>query len=262
MPDLSFFLDPPTLDASGVLHVEALAPLSLVASQPGQFYRSQPAPTEPMLYGLIENALGWHFDEAGRKGLLKNLRRQAKKVHGRGHPLADSPWIAGEPHASGLGFASLLQWHLRFVAPRVVPPVTHYVDLWNQHLRRGDDFWGGSRRYDASLEDLVTRLRTKNVDEQVTLVSKETADKTTLEEIEAGVAPGGKVFQAALKPRFPLYYVSPTQREYVIPHGPYAFRAVCTPAVAALVADALDRPAAPLYLGSNDGWVDVRWEVL
>lgn len=262
MPDLSFFLDPPEPTVIGVLHVEALAPLSLVASQPGQFYRSQPAPTDAMLYGMLENALGWHFDRVTRAALVTGLRKQAKKALGRGHPLATSAWLSEAPEESGLGFASLLQWHLRFVPPRIVPRVTHYVDLWNQHLRRGDDFWGGSRQYDARLEGLVTRLRTKDETEQVKLASKTTADHTTIDSVEAGVAAGETVFQSALKPRFPHYYVSPTQREYVVPHGPYAFRAVCTPAVAELVAAALNRPVAPLYLGSSDGWVSARWESL
>lgn len=260
MPDLSFFLDPPDLDAAGILHVEALAPLSLVASQPGVFYRSQPTPTEPMLYGMLENALGWHFDGSDRKAMLKDLRKRAKKELGRGHPLAGSPWISGEPESSGLGFASLLQWHLRFVAPRVVPPVTHYVDLWNQHLRRPDDkgFIGGSRHYDASLEGSINLLKS----ERAATSTRAKADVVNPGQAKAGIQEGQKVYPPALKPRFPLYYVSPTQREYVIPHGPYAFRVACTPAVADLVADALDRPAAPLYLGSNDGWVDARWEAL
>jgi CRISPR-associated protein Cas5 len=261
MPDLSFFLEPPALDAAAVLHVEALAPLSLVASQPGQFYRSQAAPTEPMLYGLLENALGWHFDASTRKALLKGLREQAKEALSEGHPLADSPWIAGAPTESGLGFASLLQWHLRFVAPRVVPEVTRYVDLWNQHLRRDDDkkYIGGSRHYDPSLEEVLNRLK-KGGDLSY---GNSSSDVTSVEDVDDRVVPkGATVWPKALKPRFPRYYVSPTQREYVVPHGPYAFRAACTPAVAALITDALDRPAAPLYLGSNDGWVNARWEAL
>ena len=56
--DLSFFLEPPEFSVTAVLTVEALAPLSMSAAQPGTYYRSQRAPTNAMLYGLLENAMG------------------------------------------------------------------------------------------------------------------------------------------------------------------------------------------------------------
>ena len=56
--NLDFLLEPPVFSARGKLTIEALAPLSMVSSMPGKYYRSQPEPTDAMLYGMLENALG------------------------------------------------------------------------------------------------------------------------------------------------------------------------------------------------------------
>ena len=254
---LDFFLDPPGRTVRGDLVIEALAPLSLVWAQPGSYYQTATAPTDAMLLGLLENALGWHLGPADRKAALKGLRKRARKAH-RKTEWAGSPWLTDDPTGSDSGFVSLLGHHLVFDGLREIPPVLGYDDLWARQAHRADDFWGGSRRYDARLDGLVTKLRTGDVK----LASKGTATHVELESVERGVEAGETVFQTALKPRFPYYYVSPTRRGYVVPLGVYRFGASATPAVADLVERALDDPAAPLYLGSNDGWVDARWEVL
>lgn len=113
--DLSFFLEPPDLDTTAVLTIEALTPLSMSTAQPGTYYRSQPAPTEAMLYGMLENALGWHFPEDVRSDILDHLRQAAKDKLGRGHPRKKKPWITGDEDVeSGSGYVSLLQHHLEF----------------------------------------------------------------------------------------------------------------------------------------------------
>ncbi len=257
MPDFSFLLEPPERTVRGLLTVEVLAPLSMVSAQPGYYYRSNPAPTDAMLYGLVENALGWHFGTAERKALLKALQKQAKKLH-RNSEWAATPWLNGAPEGSDSGYIPLLSNHLAFDGVRDLPPVDSYDDLWARQAHRDDDFWGGSRHYDAGLEPLVTLLKSK----EVKLVSKAEATHATPEQVDKGVAPGETVFQTAMKPRFPYYFVSPTPREYIVPDGPYRFAASATPAVSGLLAAALEDPAAPLYLGSNDGWVEARWEVL
>lgn len=256
--DLSFYLDPPERTARGALVVRALAPLSLVSAQPGSYYQSATAPSDVMLLGMVENALGWHLGPSDRKAALKSLQKQAKKAHGKTE-WAGSPWLTGPPLGSDSGFVSLLGHHLAFDGLREVPPVLGYDDLWARQAHRSDDFWGGSRRYDARLDPLVTQLRKKAV---TMAKNKDAATHADLESVEGGVGPGGTVFQTALKPRFPYYYVSPTPRGYVVPQGEYRFGASATPAVAALVERALADPAAPLYLGSNDGWVEARWEAL
>jgi len=70
------------------------------------------------------------------------------------------------------------------------------------------------------------------------------------------------VRQNELKPFFPYYYSSPTQREYVIPDGPYRYRIRTTATLASQIEATLNNPAAPLYLGNNDGWVEAQLEVI
>lgn len=261
--DFSFFFEPPDLTVLGVLHIEVLAPLSLVVAQPGAYYRSQAAPTDHMLYGLLENALGWHLDVYGfkREDLYKALQKRAKNMQDKKSPWIGSDWLTGKANSntSGVGFWSLLQHHLRFEPPHILPAVERYEDLWSQHLHRSDDnFDGASRHYDPSMEEVITLAR----QERILYSSRDNADVKTLKDIDAGLQAGQKVYKSALKPRFPQYFVSPTKREYVIPKGDYRFRVQTTTSVSKLIAQALDDPAAPLYLGSNDGWVEVDWEVI
>jgi hypothetical protein len=266
--DISILTKPPDHPVQGVLHIAALAPLSMVGGQAGSYYRSQPAPTESMLYGMLENALGWHFSPEERKEILNAARKAAK----RHKPVP--AWTKDPDLDSPAGYRSLLQHHLKFTLP-VLPAVMHYDDLWSQQLRtEGQSYIGGSRTYDHRLEWTITLSRTENPALPPNPRTKkrpsfvEFGDKAkegfevqqTLE--DALSIESGKIHYKALRSRFPQYYVSPKVREYVIPSGPYRFRVETTPALAELVRDALQDPAAPLYLGSSDGWVEAWWENL
>lgn len=255
--DLSFFLEPPERTVRGTLVIRALAPLSLVASQPGSYYQTAQAPTDVMLLGMIENALGWHLGAADRRAAHRNLLKRAKRAHRRSE-WANSPWLTEELPGSESGFVSLLGYHLIFDGLREIPPTRSYDDLWARQAHRADDFFGGSRRYDARLEQTVGLIRAG----EVKLASKGSATHADPESVAGGVSAGDSVFQGALKPQFPYYYVSPTPRGYIVPLGEYRFGASTTPTVSRMIEEALADPAAPLYLGSNDGWVDATWEVL
>lgn len=221
-----------------VLTIEALAPLSMVAKMPGKYYRSQPAPTDAMLYGLLENALGWHIAKGDRNELIKHLQKR----HGR---------IA---QASGVGFESLLQFHLRFALSQM-PSVMHYDDYWSQHLS-GPSFVGGSREYDAQAIPIMNALAGK----KITVNDRAEAKKEL--EMLTDFQEGQTVHLNVLRPFFPQYYISPTPREYVVPNTPYRYRVETSPELASLLSLAVADPAAPLYLGSNDGWVEADWRVM
>jgi hypothetical protein len=45
-------------------------------------------------------------------------------------------------------------------------------------------------------------------------------------------------------------------REYVVANGAWAYALRATPGAMEALCEAVDDPAAPLYLGNNDGWVD------
>lgn len=234
--ELNFLLEEPNLPTRGKLSIEALAPLSMVASLPGKYYRSQREPTPQMLYGLIENALGWHISDKDRKELEKKLKKKFGK----------------ELEKSGVGFVSVLQFHLQFLTS-VIPPLLHYDDLWAQHLK-GGSFLGGSRNYDNQAIRIMNAERAKKIAiDDKSASSKDTGKLNNFQD-------GDKIHVNVVKPFFPQYYVSPTPREYVIPQGEYIFVAETSDDLAELIKGALENPAAPLYLGSNDGWVEARWE--
>lgn len=234
--ELDFLLEKTDLSKRGKLVIDALAPLSMVSSLPGKYYRSQREPTPQMLYGLIENALGWHISEKDRKELEKKLKKK----------------FGMELVKSSVGFVSILQFHLRF-STSVIPPMLHYDDLWAQHLK-GGSFLGGSRNYDNQAIKIMNAERAKKVAIDDKSASSKDTDKLH------NFRDGDKIHVNVVKPYFPQYYVSPTPREYVIPQGEYIFVAETSEFLAELIKDALENPAAPLYLGSNDGWVEAHWE--
>jgi CRISPR-associated protein Cas5 len=235
--NFDFLLHPADFSARAKLAIEALAPLSMVASLPGKYYRSQREPTAQMLYGLIENALGWHISDVERKELERKLKNKFQR----------------ELEKSGVGFVSVLQFHLRFAAS-LIPPLLHYDDLWAQHLK-GGSFIGGSRNYDSRAIKIMNAERGKRV--AINDLGGSSKDSEKLHHFEEN----DKIHVNVVKPYFPQYYVSPTPREYVIPQGEYVFVVETNEVLADILHAAFDNPAAPLYLGSNDGWVEARWEV-
>ena len=234
--NFSFFLEEPQFSIRGKVAIDALSPLSMVSSLPGKYYRSQREPTPQMLYGLIENALGWHISDKERKEIEKKLKMK----------------FGTELEKSGVGFVSILQFHLRF-STSVVPPLLHYDDLWAQHLK-GGSFLGGSRNYDNQAIKIMNAERAKRIAIDDKGASSKDADKLH------NFQDGDKVHVNVVKPYFPQYYVSPTPREYVIPQGEYIFVAETSESLAGMIKNAFENPSAPLYLGSNDGWVEARWE--
>ena len=177
----------------------------------------------------------------------------------------DSAWLNNKPEESGSGFFSLLQFHLDISKEKTEEPVFTYDDLWSMHLRtKGDSFIGGSRNYDNRLEGLITISRDKSQDDKskkkkppITFSDKKDHKTYSLEQLR--VLTAGKVKTTSLKTFFPHYYASPKIRGYVIPKSSFKYNINCTEQLAGLLQSAIDNPAAPLYLGTNDGWVDLKW---
>jgi CRISPR-associated protein Cas5 len=232
--DLSILFKKPVFDTSAVLTIDVISPLSMVAKAPGKFYRSQDAPTDIMLLGLIENALGWHFDSKDRNEIIKKIK--------------------GEYEASEVGFKSLLQKHIK-IEMRFTPAVTYHRDLWSQHLKvKGASFLGGSREYDSRAIPIMNAIASK----KVTASDKARAKKDPNAIFD--YLDGDEIHLNVIKPYFPQYYISPTPREYVEPKGTYRFRICTSKELSILIGAAFADPAAPLYVGSNDGWVEANWE--
>jgi CRISPR-associated protein Cas5 len=236
--NLDFLLEPPDFSVRGKLTIDALAPLSMVSSMPGKYYRSQPEPTDAMLCGMLENALGWHVSTKERKDLSNELKQKF-----------------GEPEKSGVGFVSLLQFHLRFTT-KCLPPLLHYDDYWSQH-QKGSRFTTGSRNHDSRLIALLNAEKIDSNDIEIKEAASHRKDSAAVFDFQNGE----RIHIDALRYYFPQYYISPTPRGYVLPQGVYQFVAETSTQISELIADALENLAAPLYLGSNDGWVEANWEV-
>lgn len=257
--DLSFFLEPPELSVTAKLTVEALAPLSMSTAQPGTYYRSQRAPTDAMLYGLLENAMGIHLPADERKKTLEKLRKTAKKKLRRGHELKESPWIKGRSDAeSGSGFISVLQHHLKFDTA-ILPEIESFDDLWARHTHgNGTSFPGGSQHHDVRLTSLVNRSSSG----EISFGDRASYGIRDPEELGEAVPSGANVHVKAIRSQFPQYYTSPTPREYIIPQGPYRYRIRTAELLAQQVQASLKDPAGPLYLGNSDGWVEAHLDIL
>lgn len=219
--NLDFLLEPPDFSVRGKLTIEALAPLSMVSSMPGKYYRCQPEPTDEMLFGMIENAFGFHLTGKSDKERDKLIKKISQK-----HKV--------EIQKSDVGFSSFLQFHIR-IATRFVPDSIHYDDYWSKHAKHTDQrHINGSRNHDYRAISTLNRVKR----EEITLNEKE------------------------LIGYFPQYYISPTQRGYVVPKGSYRYVLETSETISKLLSEKLDNPIAPLYLGSNDGWIDVSYEEL
>ncbi len=275
MENLQLLNEQPDFSQRAMLIIEALTPLSLVVKMPGKYYRSQPEPSDIMLLAMLENALGWHFSEPDRFAIIAALVNtdfawpEQKQAQGRLKERLRQRWAEkqGLPIVqSGVEFVSLLQFHIR-IESRLIPDLIHFDDLWSQHLR-GGRFPTGSRNHDARLIPLMNlaskKIRPKSgtgkLVSAVTFSDKASADKSP-DKID-NFQEYDEIHLDVIRPYFPQYYISPTPREYVLPQGEYKYVLQTSPALAKALSQAFDDPAAPLYLGSNDGWVDASWELL
>lgn len=251
--DFSFFCSPPIHTTKLRLEIDALSPLSMASGQPGNYYQSLRRPTFHMLYGMLENALGWHFSEEVRRSIFKDLQKTVKKKLKKDKDWSSSEWLNNFPKPSETKFFSFLQYHLAFENLSQEPLAATHDDLWAQSLKdKGRSFFGGSRHYDVLLETVMNRVRKGEVE----FGDRSEFKDFSLEELQS-LPDGAKINYRSIRPLFPQYYTSlPTIREYIEPNAPYIFNIQATEAVAEMLVQAIESPAAPLYLGSNDGWIE------
>lgn len=237
--NFSFLLEKPTFTVKKLMIIEPLAPLSMVAGLSGKYYRSQPKPTTIMLWGMLENALGWHFDKKERTEIVKKMKSE----------------LNDDFVSSDLGFVSLLQHHVKLEDNLTVTSrdTFHYDDLWSQQLK-GASFIGGSRNYSAEVIPLMNAINGKRV------TTSDGAGAKRGNDLIENFEDGDLIHNNVLKPYFPQYYSSPTPREFIVHDGLYSYIVETSETIMSILESGLSDPAAPLYLGSNDGWVDVRLE--
>lgn len=206
----------------GFLQITPLAPLSMVSSVPGSFYRTSREPSKEMLYGMLENILGWHYSPEIRKEAIKYLKKSKK-----------DDW--NELKAES-GFRPLIQKYVHILGLFMRPATTSYIDLWTQHQKHNDKrHFDGVRNYDWRLAR------------------------------EIHIAPDDKAKEQIMKEKgshFPNYYQSPTRREFVIVKGDYVYDIEVDEEFSELLLKKIAEPESVPYLGTSEGWVDVKIELL
>lgn len=207
-----------------MLKVRPLAPLSLVSSIPGSFYRSNHEPTQSMLFGLLENMLGWHYSPEIRRAIKRAVNKNSKSK------------VKFEDVFSESGYEPMVQQYVRIHKLFLKPITESYVDLWTQHLKHNDKrHFDGIRNYDWRLA------------KQISLVD------------------GDKQKEALLKSnqsKFPNYYQSPKRREFIKVTGEYIYRIEIENSFVDTLLEKVENPVSPPFLGTSEGWVDVKIDLV
>lgn len=245
--DIGILFQNPEKAVKAVLTIEPLAPLSMVSTMPGSFYKTRDKPSKYHLCGAFENVLGWHFDEnfknreLGKGGKKENLRSQIRKqvvAHFKKQNTELPPWEGSE-----VGYEPLLA-HLFEVGLVVKPALIHYKDLWKQMRKRGD--WGhakGTSNIDHRLISLKLAF----------LSDPEVESKKGNEKVKVLDA-----FFKEHKGRFPLYYTTTGYREFVaVIAGNYQVGLSITEGLFSALETAFSENNIA-YLGTNEGWVNLK----
>ncbi len=219
----------PTLDKRVTLVIEPLAPLSMVNDLPGSFYKALKSPTKKMLCGLFENVLGWHISIAHREMIQKELIKLRKKQK-----------IDFEKPQKGSTYIPLLMEYFE-IELVTIPPIMHFNDLWNKAYRRSDAVVHPKGTVNLSYE-LISVKRAKPRNKK----KKKQIDSNELE----------KLFKDNLG-KFPIYYSSPTKREYTNYQENIEIVIRIDSNVFEDITESLNINNC-LYLGNSEGWVNLK----
>ncbi|BAR49589.1 type I-PGING CRISPR-associated protein Cas5p [Tannerella forsythia] len=214
------------------LVVEPLAPLSMVSEMPGSFYKTLNVPSKKMICGLIENVLGWHIDWRDRKVIqqdIKELRKRQKAVYSN--------------EAKGSTYIPLLMEYFDIIDQPTIDfsEVCFFNDLWKRCYRRADE--------------VVHPKGTDNIDYRyIPQKWKLKRDEKNREKVD------DKALKEFFKEKidfFPMYYTTPTVREYIHLHGRYIIPMLMDEKLFTMLYDILDTNNIG-YLGNNEGWVNLK----
>lgn len=218
--DLYFLFERPDLKRQAILTIQPLAPLSMVNSMPGSYYKTEHVPDKFMLCGLFENMLNLHLSESDRDTIRKKIKIYYKNSYGMNFELPISP----------VGYKPLIHHLFQIELPVLIPEMKFYEDLWTQHLIGGDErHLNGAFNYDWRIEKDIINL--KSIEEKNAYFVKN-------------------------KDRLPTYYRSPKLREFLITNGEYLFKLKMTPSLFNLI-NASTKENNIGYLGTSEGWVNI-----
>jgi CRISPR-associated protein Cas5 len=240
--DLSILEKIPEPNLKVIMEIEPLAPLSMVSELPGSYYKTLKSPDKKMLCGLFESILGWHIDLADRKAIIKELtilrKKQAKK----------NPQLEFVDRTKGSTYNPLLMdyFDVENVQP-VISKVVFYDDLWNKAYRR-EDVSGSQAPHPKG---------TFNIDYGI-IPEKRKLERDTKNNNKVDDTALGQFFLKH-KTEYPMFYSTPTKREYISMEGKYRLLiSIDTKLFECLRKHTQSNNLC--YLGNSEGWIDVKFE--
>lgn len=221
----------PNLDV--ILEIKPLAPLSMVTELPGSYYKTLKSPDKKVLCGLFENILGWHIDLEDRKAITQELIEHRKKQK-----------MKYQNGMKGSTYVPLLWEYFEIELPLIPTQLGHYDDLWSRAFRRADSHRHtfGTRYMDS---DFIERW--SQIKDRVDIDNKRRPN-------EKGVLLD-KLFKRYMG-KFPMYYSTPTKREYTQYSGNFQIKLLIDPSLFEQLVARLQNENIG-YLGNSEGWVNL-----
>lgn len=221
-----------------ILEIEPLAPLSMVSELPGSYYKTLKSPDKKMLCGLFENILGWHIDLTHRKAIIKELAALRKKQSKK------NPQLEFVDRTKGSTYSPLLMDYFDIVLP-VIPALGFYDDLWSKAYRRSDAVVHPKGTFNISYDLIPLKRELKRSEKNPKQI-----DDSALE----------KFFKDNIV-QYPQFYSTPITREYVYAKGFYEIQILIDHDLFKLLKEQLSSENLG-YLGTSEGWVDLKFRVL
>lgn len=234
--DISILKEPPKLNKKIILEIEPLAPLSMVNELPGSYYKTNKTPDKKMLCGVFENLLGWHISLTDRKAIIKDLialrNKQAKE--GLANKFIDT--------TKGSTYCPLLMeyFEIKGIQP-VFTKVMFYDDLWSKAYRRSDAIVHPKGTFNISYELIPEKRNLKRNKKNTSQVDDKELEHFFKENIS----------------HYPMYYSTPTKREYLDMLGSYKIEMVLDGCLLNRLQETV-LESNICYLGNSEGWININ----
>lgn len=231
--DLSLLERVPELNKTLILEIQPLAPLSMVNELPGSFYKTLKSPSKKMLSGVFENILEWHIDAADRKEIIKEIKKIRKKQK-----------LEFPEDEVGSNFSPLLMEYFE-VKLEMSPTPIHFDDYWSKAYRRADAIVHPKGTFNISYDLIPQKRELPRNDKKPMQVEDKSLEG----------------FFLSNKEGYPLYYSSPTGREYIFLNGEYKLKIEMNVILYQMLKQKLESENIA-YLGNSEGWVDIKIQEL
>lgn len=261
--EIKILLEKPEIDKRVKVTIEPLAPLSMVSDIPGTYYKTQEVPDKYKLCGLFENILGWHFSKNDRVKIAKKMKDfNLRKLKDKSYSLQQS----------NSGFQPLL-FDFFEVGMVLKNPSVNYNDLWKRSFSRMDADVHPKGTPNLDYNTLIQKKwilekeeEQKKIKEDIKALkdaggNKDKEDELTSKLLPSSVSPLLAFFQKH-KGTYPMYYTSPTLREYIdYSGGSIQMSITMDERLYDLLSKSLTENSTA-YLGNSEGWVELKLEEL